>query len=90
MGIPFGGGGDDGNGPEDFFSAEQAFSELPGDWQSDPYVQNLYSELMDADNWSDAKIWHDYLQDYIYDHYDANFDDYFDWADWRENYNMTH
>ena len=84
MGIPYGGGGDDGDGGD--YGAEDAFSYLPDDWQSDPYVQNLYSELIDSQSWSDAKIWHDYLQDYIEDKYGENFDDYFDWQDWRDHY----
>lgn len=83
MGIPY--GGDDGGGG-DMGRAEEVFSELPIEWQEDPYVQNLYSEMMGTDSWADAHTWHDYLQDYIADKYDEYFDNYFDWQDWRDNY----
>ena len=84
MGIPYGGGGDDGDGG--MYRDEQIFSNLPDDWQADPYVQNLYSEMMGSQNWAEAHEWHDYLQEYIVDRYGENFDDYFDWQDWRDNY----
>lgn len=86
MGIPYGGGGDDGDGGSSFYRDEQVFSGLPDEWQADPYVQNMYSELMGTSSWSDAHDWHDYLQDYIADKYGVDFDNYFDWQDWRDNY----
>jgi hypothetical protein len=62
MGIPYGGGGDDGS---ELYRAEELFSALPGEWQEDPYVQNLYTEMMSTNSWADAHEWHDYLQSYI-------------------------
>lgn len=88
MGIPYGGGGGDdgGDGWERSYIAEERFSTLPDDWQQDSFVQNLYAELMGSDSWAEAKDWHDQLQDYLYDQYGENFDDYFDWDDWRDSY----
>jgi hypothetical protein len=84
MGTPYDGDGGDGYGG--MFPAEEAFSRLPSEWQEDPWVQNIYAELMGSDSWAEAKEWHDSLQDYIYDQYDEYFDDYFDWDDWRDSY----
>ena len=84
MGIPYGGGGgDDGSGG---YHDEEVFSTLPIEWQEDPFVQNLYAEMMGTSNWSDAHDWHDQLQDYIADRYGEDFDDFFDWEDWRNHY----
>lgn len=88
MGIPFGGGGDDGDGGDRYYRDEEVFSTLPEDWQDDPFVQHLYSEMMGTDNWADAHEWHDQLQDYIADQYGYDFDDFFDWDDWRESYDQ--
>lgn len=86
MGIPYGGGDDGDGGWRGGYYAEEAFSALPQYWQEDPYVQNMYFELMASDTWSGAKEWHDYLQDYISDRFDEQFDDWFDWEDWRNSY----
>lgn len=87
MGVPYGGGGDDGgDGWDREYIAEERFSELPIEWQEDSFVQHLYAELMGSDSWAEAKDWHDQIQDYLYDQYGENFDDYFDWDDWRDSY----
>jgi hypothetical protein len=80
--------GDDDFGDSDFdddYYEPSAFSEFP--WAGDDFAQNLYDNMMNTQDWSEAHYWHDILQDYIADQYEVEFDDYFDWQDWRDHYN---
>lgn len=70
--------------------AEACFERFP-DWvQDDGIFQNLFDNLFDkTNNWDEAHEWHDSLDAYLRGEYDIDLDDYFDWEDWRQNYDES-
>lgn len=71
-------------------AAARSFGGLPDEWQADAYVQHLFTDLMAAGvSWSAAHDIEKYLQNYITTQYGGDWDDYFDWSDWRKNYELV-
>ena len=73
-------------------AAQHAFESLPSEWQIDETVQILFERMFSsyADDWDAAHDVYDQLANHIYDEYGEDIDAYFDWEDWRENYDLTH
>ena len=71
--------------------AAETFDRFPSEVQEDSIFQSLFENLFDPNNnWVEAHEWHDRLSDFLADQYYIDLDYFFDWEDWRENYDMTH
>jgi len=70
--------------------AEACFERFPTWVQEDSLFQGLFDNLFDkGNNWDEAHEWHDALDHYLSDEWDIDLDDYFDWDDWRSNYDAA-
>lgn len=71
--------------------AAAVFDRFPTEVQEDALFQRLFENLFDpGNNWVEAHEWHDSLDDYLSRQFYIDLDYYFDWEDWRENYDLTH
>ena len=73
------------------YAAQHAFEQFPQSWQIDEIVQIRFERIFDdyRADWDGAQSEYNSLADYIYQEYGEDLDDYFDWDDWRENYDAT-
>lgn len=70
--------------------AAEVFSGFPDEVQEDSMFQELFEHLFDkGNNWVEAHEWHDALDAYLRDEYDLDLDYFFDWDDWRDNYDAA-
>lgn len=70
--------------------AAEVFDKFPEWVQEDGIFQGLFDNLFDKDNnWDEAHEWHDSLDAYLRGEWDIDLDDYFDWEDWRANYDES-
>ena len=71
--------------------AAEVFERFPVEVQEDAIFQRLFENLFDSNNnWVEAHEWHDALDSFLSDQYYIDLDYFFDWEDWRENYDLTH
>lgn len=88
----------DDDGP---IGADRAYNSLPG-WvrddiedasEPDEVFKELFGDLFGIENgrvdWDEAQRAHDELQQWMWDKYGIELDDYFNWDDWRDNYDAN-
>jgi hypothetical protein len=85
-------------GDDEYRGADRTYNNLP-DWvrdqiedpeDPDQRFKELFDDLFSIENgrvnWDDSKAAHDSLQSWMWNEYGIDLDDYFEWEQWRENY----
>lgn len=78
--------------PYEFFLRDELFAEEEGLERDSEFLGKLhdlfdYDMMHNFDEGAEA-VWDD-LHDYLMDRYGIELDDYWDWQDWRDEYNAA-
>jgi hypothetical protein len=75
--------------PAEYVAAE-VFARFPQEAQQDGAFQVLFDDLMTPGvSWSEAHDIYNNIHALLDYEYGIDFDDYFDWEDWRDNYDAS-